>query len=88
MYEVMFSWTKPNPHNHLSFFSRFSELKLSEYINEFELMTKLYNEKSVNIDCQRYVLRLTSESVRIFYIIMDIIRRQSNYQLMGNYNTS
>lgn len=85
--EVMFSWTKPNINNCLSFFSRFSELKLSEYINEFELMTQVYGEKSVNIDCQRYVLRLT-DSIRIISILIDIIKRALNYQLLGNYNTS
>lgn len=86
--ETMFSWTKPNKHNLLSFFSRFKELKLSEYINELELSTQLYNEKSVNIDCQRYVLKIIHDIARIFNIISNIIKRNDNYQLSNYYNSS
>lgn len=80
--ETMFDYRKPSPNNRLSFFIRFSELELSTYINEFELMTKLYNEKSVNIDCQRFVLRL-SESIRILSILISMIKRSLDYQLKG-----
>ena len=86
--EVLFSWTKPSMNNRLSFFSGFSELKLSEYINEFELMTQVYGEKSVNIDCQRYVLKILHDIVKIFHIISDIIKRNDNYQLSNYYNSS
>lgn len=86
--EVLFSWTKPSINNRLSFVSGFSELKLSEYINEFELMTQVYNEKSVNIDCQRYVLKILHDIVKIFHIISDIIKRNDNYQMSNYYNSS
>ena len=86
--EVIFEWTKPSINNCLSFFSRFSELKLTEYINEFELMTQVYGEKSVNIDCQRYVLKILNDIVKIFNIINDIIKRNDNYQLSNYYNSS
>ena len=85
--EVMFEWAKPNINNCLSSFIRFSELRLSEYINEFELMAQVYGEKSVNIDCQKYVLIVLHDIVRIFNIINNIIKRCDNYQ-MNNYYDS
>ena len=85
--ETLFDYKKRSPNNCLSFFTRFSELELSTYINEFELMIQVYGEKSVNIDCQRYVLRLT-DFIKIFNILIDIIRRSINYQMMGFYNST
>ena len=85
---VLFSWTKPSINNRLSSFSGFSELKLSEYINEFELMTEVYGEKSVNIDCQKFITMILSDIVRIINIISNIIKRNDNYQLSNYYNSS
>lgn len=85
--ETLFDYSKPSPNNRLSFFDRFLELELSKYINEFELMEEIYGQKSVNIDCQRYELRLT-ESIRIFSIIIDILRRSTNCLLSGFFNST
>lgn len=85
--EVMFEWAKPNINNRLSSFTRFSELRLSEYINEFELMTKVYGEKSVNIDCQKYVLILLHDITKIFNIISNIMKRNDNYQMSNYYDS-
>lgn len=84
--EVMFSWSKPNIHNRLSFFNRFLELRLSEFINEFELMAQVYREKSVNIDCQKYILVL-DYIIKIFNSISNILKRNSNYQMNNYYDT-
>lgn len=60
--EVMFSWTIPTETNKLSYFTRFSELKLFTYINEFELMMGTFIEKSVNIDYIIYRVIKTSKN--------------------------
>lgn len=83
--ETIFDYRKPSFNNSLSFFTRFLELELSKYINEFELMTEVYREKSVNIDCKKFILRLI-EDIKIFNILIYIIKR-NNYQLKG-YNSS
>ena len=84
--ETIFDIRKPSMNNRSSFFTRFLELELSKYFNEFEIMTEVYGEKSVNIDCQRYVLRLT-DSVKIFNILISMMKRCLDYQLKG-YNSS
>lgn len=81
--EVMFSWSKPNINNCLSYFNRFLELRLSEFINEFELMTQIYGKKSVNIDCQKVILVLVS----IINNASNIIKRISNYRMNNYYDT-
>ena len=84
--ETLFDIRKPSINNRSSFFTRFLELELSKYFNEFEMMTEVYGEKSVNIDCQRYILRLT-DSIKIFNILISMMKRCLDYQLKG-YNSS
>lgn len=82
----LFDYRKPSINNRLSYFSRFLELKLFEYINEFELATQVYGEKSVNIDTQRCIVRLISISIILF--IIDKIKRIINYNLLRYNDTS
>lgn len=84
--ETIFDIRKPSINNNLSFFSRFMELELFTYINEFELMTQVFREKSVNIDNQKFILRLI-EDIRIFNILIYMMKRSINYQLTV-YNSS
>lgn len=84
--KTIFDIRKPSINNNLSFFSRFMELELFTYINEFELMTQVFREKSVNIDNQKFILRLI-EDINIFNILIYIIKRSIYYQLKG-YNSS
>ena len=85
--EVMFSWTKPNEHNLLSSFSRFSELELFTYINEFELMMGIFIEESVNIDYKELIMQTIRKS-KIAAIIADIFRKDKNQQIQEYVNTS
>lgn len=86
--ETLFDWRKPSINNRLSFFSGFSELKLTEYINEFELATQVYGEKSVNIDVQKYVLKIIQEVTKILSIISSIIKKTDNFKLNGKYDST
>lgn len=47
--ETLFDWSKPEICNNLDYYiERYFELKLSTYINEFELIVGSFIEKSVN----------------------------------------
>lgn len=51
--ETLFNWSKPDMCNRLSYYTeRYTELKLSTYINEFELIMGSFVEKSINIYLQ------------------------------------
>lgn len=84
--ETIFDYKKRSPNNCSSYFTRFLELELSKYINEFELMTEVYGEKSVNIDCKRITLVLI-DNIKILYRLISKIKRSLNCRLMG-YNSS
>lgn len=84
--ETIFDYRKPSLNNRLSFFSRFLKLELSKYINEFELIIEVYGMKSVNIDCQKFILKL-NEYIKVINILILMLRKILNYQLKG-YNSS
>lgn len=74
--ETLFDYSIPSENNRLSFFSRFSELKLFTYINEFELMMGLFIEESVNIDYIIYINKIIKkllQNIIINFIVYKII---------------
>lgn len=87
-YETMFEWTKPNEHNHSSYFiSRFKVLELFKYINEFELM---YGpEESVNIDYKEFIISMIKDTtiVNILNNAKLSIKQKFKYYIDGYYNT-
>lgn len=87
-YETMFEWTKPNKHNHSSYYiSRFSVLELFKYINEFEIM---YGpEESVNIDYKQVIIKMIKDStiVDIFNRTRDTLKQRISNYLIEYYNT-
>ena len=86
IYEL-FDYRRPSPNNHSSFFSRFSELELFTYINEFELMMGIFIEESVNIDYKELIIKTVKQS-KIVTIIANIFRKDKSQQIQEYVNTS
>lgn len=87
-YETMFEWTKPNKHNHSSYFiSRFKVLELFKYINEFELMYG--TDESVNIDYKELIINMIKDTtiVNILNNAKLSIIQKFKYYIDGYYNT-